>query len=80
MSQPSAPSTRAEELVVGVGSTTTSRPAALRLASIRAISFLLASLAASLTAMCSGGTDLPSSNFFAASGSPPGFSPRSGAT
>ena len=39
-----------------------------------------APLTESLTAMCSGGTDLPSSNFFAASGSPPGFSPRFGAT
>ena len=59
---------------------TTSRPIAFRLAWIWAVSLMAAGPASSLIARCSGGTDLPSSSFFAASGSPVGVSPRSGAT
>ena len=80
MSQPSPPRGERRARRPGDGSTTTCRPTALRLASICVISLVLGAPGESLTATCSGGTDLPASNFFAASGSPAGVSPRSGAT
>ena len=67
---------RAEMSSSGTLSMTNSRPTALRLAMSWSASLSATAPGVALIAKCSGGTDLPSSNFFAASGSPAGFKPR----